>query len=526
MKPQMIKYTPQIFNRDNETPTMGSFNLSEQVITAIQRKLNQLSNRPLHVVAINELRRIYEANGNSLKPKSATLARQPDADRLTNYLHATRELKLDNVYTPYDRKETNSVIIYSDEYTVSDFSDLISNKAEFYEMSVIMSRQMYCQYSDSGNVKSISTYTSVPLIDYAQQLVFSTVWELVITIPEACAEEFTQKQTLTDEQAKGVTLDITLNQDAGAGGIVNLLMIPNLSSEQIIKQWRQLQQGASHPKYLTQELTDLPQQKLKKLADAINDQYHQICNQLCDISLLQTQFSMSNQLYQIKTLTGLEQDDLQKVLIALLDSQLIKRTLAKVHGQVATSQDMLTALTSQQTAASLVTARKLLTASRHVVTPFRDDDVIDQSLRDKLFKPIADKLDVFHQSQLLPTNHRQYLSPFASIGSQILTTDKQIVAVIWFCVTDDQCSWIAPLELMVTIDQHQAAAIVTPSVMPDAKPSVYLTAEKSTTLKVRQAVRYELANTLIPMLENQAKQITVRRQSYRDRLNQYFDDRD
>ena len=79
---------------------------------------------------------------------------------------------------------------------------------------------------------------------------------------------------------------------------------------------------------------------------------------------------------------------------------------------------------------------------------------------------------------------------------------------------------------MVTIDRHQAATIVTPSVMPETKPSVYLTAEKSTTLKVRQAVRYELANTLIPMLENQAKQITVRRQSYRDRLNQYFDDND
>lgn len=526
MKPQMIKYTPQIFNRDNETPTMGSFNLSEKVITAIQRKLNQLSNQPLHIVAINELRRIYEANGNSLKPKSATLARQTDIDKLTNYLHATRELKLDNVYTPYDRKETNSVIIYSNESAVSDFSKLISNKAKFYEMSVIMSRQMYCQYSDSGNIKSISTYVSVPLIDYAQQSVFSTVWELVITIPEAYAEEFTQKQTLTDEQAKGVTLDITLNQDAGASGIVNLLTIPNLSSEQIINQWRQLQQGASHPKYLTQELTDLPQQKLKKLADAINDQYRQICNQLCDISLLQTQFSASNQLYHIRTLTGLEQDEIQKVLIALIDSQLIKRTLTKVHGRVATSQDMLTALTSQQTAASLVTARKLLTANRHVVTPFRDDDVIDQSLRDKLFKPIADELDVFHQSQLLPTNHRQYLSPFASVGSQILVADKQIVAAIWFCITDDQCSWIAPLELMVTIDQHQAATIMTPSVMPDTKPSVYLTAEKSTTLKVRQAVRYELANTLIPMLETQAKQITVRRQSYRDRLNQYFDDHD
>lgn len=523
MKPQMIKYTPQIFNRDNETPTAGSFNLSEQVIFTIQRKLNQLSNRPLHVVAINELRRIYEANGDSLKPRNATLARQPDADRLTNYLHVTRELKLDNVYTPYDRKETKSVIIYSDEYAVSDFSDLISNKAEFYEMSVIMSRQMYCQYSDSGNVKSLSTYVSVPLIDYTQQLVFSTVWELVIAIPEAYAEEFTQKQTLTDEQAKGVTLDITLNRDAGAGSIVNLLTIPNISSQQIIQQWKQLQQGASHPKYLTQELTDLPQQKLKKLADVINDQYRQICNQLCDISLLQTQFSTSNQMYHIKTLTGLEQDDLQKVLIALLDSQLIKRTLAKIHGRVATSQDMLTALTSQQAAASLVTARKLLTASRHVVTPFRDDDVIDQSLRDKLFKPIADELDVFHQSQLLPANHRQYLSQFASTGSQILTADKQIVAAIWFCITDDQCSWIAPLELMVTIDQHRASTIVTPSVMPDTKPSVYLTAEKSTTLKVRQAVRYELTNTLIPMLENQAKQITVRRQSYRDRLNQYFD---
>lgn len=526
MKPQMIKYTPQMFNRDNTFMTANSFNLSNQLIFAIQQKLNQLSNRPLHVVAINELRRIYEANGNSLKPKSATLARQPDADRLTNYLYATRELKLDNVYTPYDRKETNSVIIYSDEYAVSDFSDLISNKAEFYKMSVIMSRQMYCQYSDSGNIKSLSTYVSVPLIDYAQQLVFSTVWELVITIPENCAEEFTQTHELTGKQAEGVTLDITLNQDAGASGIVNLLTIPNISSEQIIQQWRQLQQGATHPKYLNQELTDLPQQKLKKLADGINDQYRQICNQLCDVSLLQTQFSTSNQLYHIKTLTGLEQDDLQKVLIALIDSQLIKRTLAKVHGRVATSQDILAALTSQQTAASLVTARKLLTASRSVVTPFRDDDVIDQSLRDKLFNPIADELDVFHQSQLLPANHRQYLSPFASVGSQILVTDKQIVAAIWFCVTDDQCSWIAPLELMVTIDRHRAATIVTPSVMPDTKPSVYLTAEKSTTLKVRQAVRYELANTLIPMLETQAKQITVRRQSYRDRLSQYFDDHD
>lgn len=526
MKPQMIKYTPQIFNRDGATLTMGSFNLSEKLIFAIQQRLTQLSDRPLHVVAINELRRIYEANGNSLKPRSATMARQPDNDRLTNYLHATRELKLDNVYTPYDRKETKSIIIYSNESAVSRFSNLISNKAEFYEMSVIMSRQMYCQYSDSGNIKSLSAYVSVPLIDYAQQLVFSTVWELVITIPEQYAEDFTQTHALTGEQAKAVTLDITLDQDAGASGIVNLLTIPDISSQQIIQQWRQLQQGASHPKYLTQELTDLPQQKLKKLADAINDQYRQICNQLCDVSLLQTQFSMSNQLYHIKTLTGLEQDDLQKVLIALLDSQLIKRTLAKVHGRVATSQDILAALTSQQTAASLVTARKLLTTSRRVVTPFRDDDVIDQSLRDKLFKPIADELDVFHQSQLLPTNHRQYLSPFASIGSQILVADKQVVAAIWFCVTDDQCSWIAPLELMVTIDRHQAAMIVTPSVMPETKPSVYLTAEKSTTLKVRQAVRYELANTLIPMLENQAKQITVRRQSYRDRLNQYFDDHD
>lgn len=505
---------------------MGSFNLSYQVIFAIQQRLNQLSNRPLHVVAINELRRIYEANGSSLKPKSAALARQPDIDKLTNYLHVTRELKLDNVYTPYDRKEAKSVIIYSDEYAVSQFSDLISNKAKFYEMSVIMSRQMYCQYSDSGNIKSLSTYMSVPLIDYAQQLIFSTVWELVIAIPEQYAEEFTQKHALTSEQAKGVTLDVALDQDAGAGSIVNLLTIPNLSSEQIIRQWRQLQQGASHPKYLTQELTDLPQQKLKKLADAINDQYRQICNQLCDISLLQTQFSTSNQLYRIRTLTGLEQDELQKVLIALIDSQLIKRTLAKVHGRVATSQDMLTALTSQQAAASLVTARKLLTATRRVVTPFRDDDVIDQSLRDKLFKSIADELDAFHQSQLLPADHRQYLSPFASIGSQILVTDKQITAALWFCITDDQCSWIAPIELMVTIDQHHTSTVVTPSVLPDTKPSVYLTAERSTTLKVHQAVRYELANTLIPMLENQAKQITVRRQSYRDRLNQYFDDND
>ena len=97
MKPQMIKYTPQMFNCDNTTPTAGSFNLSYQVIFAIQQRLNQLSNRPLHVVAVNELRRIYEANGSSLKPKSAALARQPDIDRLTNYLHLTLELKLDNV---------------------------------------------------------------------------------------------------------------------------------------------------------------------------------------------------------------------------------------------------------------------------------------------------------------------------------------------------------------------------------------------------------------------------------------------
>lgn len=525
MRPQMIKYTPQMFNhQDNGTTSANGYNFSEQLIFAIQQKLCQFSNRPLHIIAINELRQIYEATGQSLKPKSAKLARQSDIDNLSNYLHVTRELKLDNVYTPYDRKETESVVIHSNEDSVEQFADVIKNSATFYVMSVIMSRWMYCQYSPSGTIKSLSAYVSVPLTD--QQSIFSTVWELVITIPEKYAAKFTQTYELTNEQAKDLTLDVNLNQDAGASSIINMMTIPDVSSQQIIQQWRQLQQLASHPTYLTQEMTDLPPQKLAQLADDANAQYHKLCDQLCDISLLQTQLSTSNQMYHVRKLTGIEQDEIQKVLIALIDSQVVKQALAKVNGRVATAQDMLAALSSSQTAASLVTARKLITASRHVVTPFCDDDVLNQSLQNKLLQPIADELDVFHHSKLLPTDHRKYLSQFASMGSQILVTSKQIVAAIWFCITDDQCSWIVPLELMVTIDRHQSSMIVTPSVQPGAKPSVHLTATDSAPISVRQAVRYAVANNLIPMLDNSTKQITVRRKSYRDRLDQYFDDCD
>lgn len=523
MRPQMIKYTPQMFNqRDDETVTANGYNFSEQLIFVIQQKLCQLSNRPLHVVAINELRQIYEATGQSLKPKSAKLARQSDIDNLSNYLHVTRELKLDNVYTPYDRKETESVVIHSNEDSVEQFANVIKNSATFYVMSVIMNRWMYCQYSPFGTIKSLATYVSVPLTD--QQSIFSTVWELVITIPEKYAAEFTQTHELTNTQAADLTLKVNLNHDAGANSIINVMTIPDVSSQQIIQQWRQLQRLASHPTYLTQEMTDLPPQKLARLADDANTQYHKLCDQLCDISLLQTQLSTSNQMYHVRKLTGVEQDEIQKVLIALIDSQVVKQTLGKFNGHVATAQDMLAALASPQTAASLVTARKLITTSRHVVTPFCDDDVLNQSLQNKLLQPIADELDVFHHSKLLPTDHRKYLSQFASMGSQILVTSKQIVAAIWFCVTDDQCSWIVPLELMVTIDRHQSSMIVTPSVELGAKPSVHLTAANSAPISVRQAVRYVVANTLIPMLENSAKQITVRRKSYRERLDQYFDD--
>lgn len=525
MKPQMIKYTPQMFNHKDDGMASGSgYNFSEQLIFAIQQKLCQFSKRPSHIAAINELRQIYEATGQSLKPKSAKLARQPDIDELSNYLHVTRELKLSNVYTPYNSKETESVVIHSNEDSVSQFADVIKNSDRFYVMSVIMSRWMYCQYSPSGTVKSLATYVSVPLTD--QQSIFSTVWELVITIPEEYAAKFTRTYELTNEQAENLTLEVNLNQDAGANSIINLMTIPDASSQQIIRQWRQLQQLASHPTYLTRELTDLPPQKLAQLANDANAQYHKLCDQLCDISLLQTQLSASNQMYHVRKLTGIEQDEIQKILIALIDSQVVKQTLGKVHGRVATSQDMLAALVSPQTAASLVTARKLITASRHIVTPFYDDDVLNQSLQNKLLQPIADELDVFHHSQLLPTDHRKYLSQFASMGSQILVASNQIVAAIWFCVTDDQHSWIVPLELMVTIDRRQSAMIVTPSVQPGVKPSVHLTAADSAPISVRQAVRYAVANNLIPMLENSAKQITVRRQSYRDRLNQYFDDHD
>lgn len=512
-----------MFNqRDDETVTANGYNFSEQLIFVIQQKLCQLSNRPLHVVAINELRQIYEATGQSLKPKSAKLARQSDIDNLSNYLHVTRELKLDNVYTPYDRKETESVVIHSNEDSVEQFANVIKNSATFYVMSVIMNRWMYCQYSPFGTIKSLATYVSVPLTD--QQSIFSTVWELVITIPEKYAAEFTQTHELTNTQAADLTLKVNLNHDAGANSIINVMTIPDVSSQQIIQQWRQLQRLASHPTYLTQEMTDLPPQKLARLADDANTQYHKLCDQLCDISLLQTQLSTSNQMYHVRKLTGVEQDEIQKVLIALIDSQVVKQTLGKFNGHVATAQDMLAALASPQTAASLVTARKLITTSRHIVTPFCDDDVLNQSLQNKLLQPIADELDVFHHSKLLPTDHRKYLSQFASMGSQILVTSKQIVAAIWFCVTDDQCSWIVPLELMVTIDRHQSSMIVTPSVELGAKPSVHLTAANSAPISVRQAVRYVVANTLIPMLENSAKQITVRRKSYRERLDQYFDD--
>lgn len=514
-----------MFNqRDDETVTSSGYNFSEKLIFAIQQKLCQFSKRPLHITAINELRQIYEATGQSLKPKNAKLARQRDIDELSNYLHVTRELKLGNVYTPYDHKETESVVIHSDEDSVSQFANVIKNSDRFYVMSVVMSRWMYCKYSPSGSIKSLATYVSVPLTD--QQSIFSTVWELVITIPEEYAAKFTQTYELTNELAENLTLDVNLNQDAGASSIVNVMTIPDVSSQQIIRQWRQLQQLASHPTYLTQEMTDLPPQKLAQLADDANAQYHKLCDQICDISLLQTQLSTSNQMYRVRKLTGIEQDEIQKVLIALIDSQVVKQTLAKVHGRVATSQDMLTALVSPQTAASLVTARKLITASRHVVTPFYDDDTLNQSLQNKLLQPIADELDVFHHSQLLPTDHRKYLSQFASMGSQILVTNEQIVAAIWFCITNDQCSWIVPLELMVTIDRHQSSMIVTPSVQLGAKPSVYLTAADSAPISVRQAARYAVANNLIPMLENRAKQITVRRKSYCDRLDQYFDDCD
>lgn len=524
MRPQMIKYTLQMFNRqDDGTASANGYNFSEQLIFAIQQKLCQFSNRPLHVIAINELRQIYEATGQSLKPKSAKLARQPDSDRLSNYLHVTRELKLSNVYTPYDRKETESVVIHANEDSVEQFANVIKNSATFYVMSVIMNRWMYCQYSPSGTIKSLTTYVSVPLTD--QQSIFSTVWELVITIPEKYAAEFTQTYELTNTQAADLTLEVNLNQDTGASSIIDVMTIPDVSSQQIIRQWRQLQRLASHPAYLTQEMTDLPPQKLAQLANDANDQYHKLCDQLCDISLLQTQLSTSNQMYHVRKLTGVEQDEIQKVLIALIDSQVVKQTLGKFNGHVATSQDMLAALASPQTAASLVTARKLITTSRHIVTPFYDDDdVLNQSLQHKLLQPIADELDVFHHSQLLPTDHRKYLSQFASMGSQILVTSEQIVAAIWFCITDDQCSWIVPLELMVTIDRRQSSMIVTPSVEFGAKPSVYLTAANSAPISVRQAVRYAVANTLIPMLENSAKQITVRRKSYRERLDQYFDD--
>ena len=120
----MIEYTPQMFNHQNDAiASANGYNFSEQMIFAIQQKLCQFSNRPLHVAAINELRQIYEATGQSLKPKSAKLARQQDRDEFQNYLHVNRELQIENVYKPYDTKETESVMIHSNDNSVEQFDN-------------------------------------------------------------------------------------------------------------------------------------------------------------------------------------------------------------------------------------------------------------------------------------------------------------------------------------------------------------------------------------------------------------------
>lgn len=520
----ILKFKHEMFHSDVNNQYFSDDWFSTKVVTAITDQLNEICKQhhlQLIISDAEHIKDIYRALNQELKPRIKKLATEKRGinDRITNYTSLQKDIKLNNVYTPYNGKERDSTAIEMADPETQRFITVIANRTLWRERNYTGD-----QPGDHFSNTTLSMYVTAPLTDGRNLL--TTVWEVQIATD---SDLITVDNThyITDEQSKSLRATAQLASYAGLHGIVNVLSGPNTDPQDIITYYRHFAQISQNTSYISADLISLPLTKIRQLHNHSIDQYTDFMQQFCKSATLRPILTGADTAYDIITLDGRQQAKLQQLLASVINASLIKKQLKKIHGQLATSEDVLSFIRKEEQPVPLTKARYLLNSSRREFTPFDAIDQDEQTQANKLLAPIIDNNDIdnFHQSLLLPANHRQYTSPFVSVDSQILLAGNKLITSLWGCITDDQYSWLAPFLIYVEVEHRETKDIIRPFTIKQPELSMYQTKKRQSTTSQQslQMIRYHL-NSLLKSLDDQTqvKPIIVRRKSYYHKLGEFF----
>ena len=498
---------------------------SNKLIGAIQSKITdyfQLFGAKLNIARVQDIKEIYQQLNIDLKPRNRNLSHDYMRDHITNYTQLNRELKLNNVYTPYTSSEKQGVEIRM----VHDTDPDARGNAAFWQLSVIANRQMYRQTNTTGET-TLSMYVTVPLI--IDQNILTTVWEAQIVVPENMLID--SNHYITDEQANHLTIHTQLVLEAGMHGIINIVSSPSADPQKVIACYQKFISIPDQQQYISHTLANLSAQKIKALYMHGKQQYVDAAENYCRTNALRAIMAAVPANYSIVTLDGQQQNTLQSLLAASVNASVVKQQLHQINGRLATSEDVLSFIRKEKKQLPLTKARYLLNNSQEFISPFDATDRDMQAQSSKLLAPISDDTDNFHQSLLLPANHRQYTSPFVSMTSQVLVIDNKIIASLWGCITDNQYSWLAPFLINVEIEHRETKDIIHPFVLAQPELSLCQTKahQSAKSQQSLQVVRYHLKKLFASLnytqqqrQQQQIKPIVIRRKSYRQKLSEFF----